>query len=32
MRHVWVDEKVDWVEIGDGLPQFERTSTGRHGE
>ena len=31
-RHVWVDEKVDWVDIRDGLPQFERSSTDRHGE
>ncbi len=21
--HVWVSEKLAWVEIGDGLPQFE---------
>ena len=32
VRHVWVDEKVDWVDISDSLPQFGRTSTGRHSE
>ena len=30
VRHVWVSEKVGWVDLNDDLPQFERTSTNRH--
>ncbi len=25
--HLWVEDKVSWIELNDGLPQFERFTT-----
>ena len=27
--HIWISEKIDWVKVADGLPQFPEGRTGK---